>query len=248
MSDSVDNERKLRGDLIDFHTHILPRVDDGSRSTDESLQMIRVLSNDGISNIALTPHFYAASDTPERFFSRRESSLAALQASLDSQADLSHIKLIPGAEIQYFEGITVMSELEGFTLGNRGCLLVEMPMCRWATHMVDDILELQSRGGLKIVLAHVERYLFAQKKETVHRLLAAGVQMQANASFFIDRMSRRRAVNLMKKGFIHVIGSDCHNMQTRSPKIGKAYDIVSKTVGAYAVDEINYTAGSLLGI
>ena len=248
MTDSGDNGRGWRGDLIDFHTHILPRVDDGSRSIDESLQMIRALTETGVNYIALTPHFYAASDTPERFFARREKSFYALKAAIDSQTDISRVKLIPGAEIQYFEGITVMSELERFTLGNKGCLLVEMPMCKWATHMVDDIIELHNRGGLKIVLAHVERYLFAQNKETIHRLLSAGVIMQVNASFFIGIMGKRRAVNLLKNGVIHVVGSDCHNMSTRSPNIGRAYDIVVKKLGADAVDEIIYTARSLLGL
>lgn len=248
MTDSVDNERNRLEDLIDFHTHILPRVDDGSHSINESLQMIRTLTDLGVNCIALTPHFYAGSDTPERFLERRNSSLVALQDAIDSQKDLSNVKLIPGAEIQYFEGITVMSELERFTLGNKGCLLVEMPMCKWATHMVNDLLELQSRGGLKIVLAHVERYLFAQKKEIIHRLLSAGIKMQVNASFFNDIMSRRRAVNLLKNGVIHVVGSDCHNMSTRAPNIGKAYNMIVKKLGADAVDEIIYTARSLLGL
>lgn len=248
MNVPVDNDSNTHSHLIDFHTHILPRVDDGSRSTDESIRMIRALKDSGVGYIALTPHFYASSDTPERFFRRREKSIEALTEALAAEPDMSHIKLIPGAEVEYFEGITEMSELEGFTLGDSRCLLLEMPMGRWATHMIDDILDMQTRGSLQIVLAHVERYLFAQKKETVHKLLTSGVKMQANASFFIDRMCRRRAVSLLKKGCIHLLGSDCHNMTTRKPNIGTAYDITAKKLGADAVYEITDTARSLLRI
>ena len=248
MNGSLDNDRNSPQGWVDFHTHILPKVDDGSRSVKESLDMIRTLASSGVESIALTPHFYARNDDPERFFARRNRSLATLNEALLDQNELSVPQLIVGAEVEYFEGITVMSDLDRFTLGDSRCLLLEMPMCRWATHIVEDVLELQRRGDCRIVLAHVERYLFAQKKETVFRLLSNGVIMQANASFFTDRMSSRRAMKLLSDEFIHVIGSDCHNMTTRGPNIGKACNAITKKLGAYAVEEIMQNARSILNI
>ena len=58
--------------MIDLHTHILPNVDDGSSSLEESLALLRMLASQGVTLTAATPHFYATSDTPEQFFRRRE--------------------------------------------------------------------------------------------------------------------------------------------------------------------------------
>ena len=58
--------------MIDLHTHILPNVDDGSSSLEESLALLRMLASQGVTLTAATPHFYATSDTPEKFFRRRE--------------------------------------------------------------------------------------------------------------------------------------------------------------------------------
>ena len=64
--------------IIDFHSHILPKMDDGSHSTDESLKMLRMEAEAGIKTVAVTPHFYAELDTPETFLKRRSEALARL--------------------------------------------------------------------------------------------------------------------------------------------------------------------------
>ena len=57
--------------MIDLHSHILPQMDDGSRSVDESLQMLAALAAQGVTDVAATPHFYASENSPERFLARR---------------------------------------------------------------------------------------------------------------------------------------------------------------------------------
>ena len=70
--------------LTDFHSHILPEVDDGSRSVRQSLEMLRLEGEQGIRRVVATPHFYARQDTPERFLRRRERAWNALRGEMES--------------------------------------------------------------------------------------------------------------------------------------------------------------------
>ncbi len=231
---------------IDFHTHILPQVDDGSRSVEESLQMISVLKNSGVTHIALTPHFYAQIDNPEQFLTRRELAFSKLNEAVKASPDVSDIHIIPGAEIEYFSGITCMKDYPGLKLGKSPCLLIEMPHGVWTSQMIDDILMLNSYNGVRVVIAHVERYLFEQKKEVIYALLENGIIMQSNASFFLERRTARAAIKMLKKGWIHILGSDCHSMTVRPPNFGDACDVIIKRFGQAALNQMMLDAYDLL--
>ena len=240
-------KQRVNSDLrIDFHTHILPQVDDGSQSIEESLQMIKALRASGVGCIVLTPHFYAQRDNPEQFLERRDNAFAKLKAAVLKDPDISDIHLIPGAEIEYFAGITCMSDYPGLKLGKTPCLLVEMPHGTWTSRMIDDLLQLNNQSNCRVVIAHVERYLFEQKKDIIHILLENGIIMQSNTSFFLDRRSVRLAVKMLKKGFIHLLGSDCHGMTVRPPNIGEACEVITKRLGEDVLDDMMLEAYDLL--
>ncbi len=234
------------GSRIDFHTHILPQVDDGSQSLEESVQMIKALKASGVTCVVLTPHFYPQRDNPELFLSRRDSAFAKLKSAVMKDSEISDVHLIPGAEIEYFAGITCMKDYPGLKLGKTPCLLVEMPHGVWTSRMVDDLLQLNNQSGCRVVIAHVERYLFEQKKDVIHVLLENGVAMQSNASFFLDKRSARFAVKMLKKGIIHLLGSDCHSMSVRPPNIGEAFEVIIKRLGENALDDMMLAAYDLL--
>ena len=65
--------------MIDFHTHILPRMDDGSRSVEESLEMLDSMRQQGVKTVFATPHFYANDESVDSFLERREASLKAMR-------------------------------------------------------------------------------------------------------------------------------------------------------------------------
>lgn len=234
------------GGRIDFHTHILPGVDDGSRSSEESIQMLCASSKDGVDGVVLTPHFYADGDDPEKFLSRRSRAYSILLEALDKVSDMKTPHLILGSEVEYFEGILCMRDYPELRIGKSGCLLLEMPHGAWTSRMVDDILQLNEFKGFRVVLAHVERYLFAQKKDIIHVLLENGVLMQSNASFFTDRMTTCKAIRKLKHGYIHLLGSDCHNLTTRAPNLGDACSTIIKRAGEELLEELMQGAQQLL--
>lgn len=220
--------------LVDFHSHILPCMDDGSRSVEESLEMLRISAEQNVHTVVLTPHFYATHDHPERFIKRRARSLELL-----SQCDLSALPaLVPAAEVTYFEGITEMDELSLMRVGNTSSVLIEMPFRQWTIRMVDDILDIQSRPHFSVIIAHVERYASFQSSDVLMHLIANGVKMQANAESFCTLLTKRKTFQLLKNGFIHLLGTDCHNLTSRPPVLGCAIERITTRCGDRMVDKL----------
>ncbi len=213
--------------MIDWHSHILPAVDDGSQDIDESLKMLSTLKEQGIEYVVATPHFIANAESVDEFLERRNKAYAELTAAMGE--DLP--KVLCGAEVKYYPGIAKMENLEKLTVSGTNILLLEMPMTKWTKYTLRELFELASTRGLIIVMAHIERYLAMQEKDILEKLCENGILTQVNASFFSGVLTKRRALKLMAGGYIHFIGSDCHNMTTRAPKIGVAYDFIKKKCG-----------------
>lgn len=218
--------------MFDFHTHILPGMDDGSRDVEESLAILHELTRQGASGVAATPHFYANRSSPEHFFARRQSSWEKLKSCLKPES----LRIRLGAEVQYFEGIHRYEGLKLFCLEGTDLLLVEMPVCTWTTRMVSAIMEVNDRKNLTVLLAHIERYLPYRNGKICDRLLEHGVLMQASTGFFIEK--RRTAMKMLREGKIHFLGTDSHNMDSRKPDLAQALDIINRKKGAQLLEEL----------
>ncbi len=227
--------------IFDFHTHILPGIDDGSASVEESIAMVRELEAQGAAGIAATPHFYAQRTSPEKFFARREAAWKQLEPRLTEA--FPEIRL--GAEVQYFEGIHRYDGLERFCIEGTELLLLEMPMCAWTARMVDAVLELNRRSNLTVLLAHIERYMTWQNRSCREALLEGGVVMQVSAEFFIRKPGK--ALKLLKDRKIHVLGSDAHNMNGRSPNLAPALEIIARRDGKKLLRDLHEREAALLG-
>ena len=128
--------------MIDLHSHILPRMDDGSRSTEESLQMLTALAAQGVTDVAATPHFYASENGPDRFLARRARSWQQLRPHLTASLPRVHL----GAEVLFFEGIAAFDGLPRLCISGTDVLLLEMPFRPWNGRMLDELLELVGLG------------------------------------------------------------------------------------------------------
>ena len=213
--------------MFDFHTHILPGIDDGSSSVEESIAMLEMLKEQGVEGVAATPHFYAEDTSPEDFFEKRRASWEALKPHL--KPDYPEIRL--GAEVLYFEGINRHDNLERFCIEGTNLLLLEMPSGVWTKRMLSAIVELNERENITVVLAHVERYMREQERSTGEFLIKCGIRLQANAEFFIARSTRRTAMKMFRDKAIHLLGTDCHNATTRKPNMAQAIEIIEHKKG-----------------
>ena len=221
--------------MIDWHSHVLPRMDDGSRSVEESLKMLDEMRRQGVSVVVATPHFYANQDTIESFLNRRSSSFESLKPHLND----AHPRIVCGAEVRYYPGIARFKELSALAIEGTGLLLLEMPSERWTEYTVNELIELSSTSGLTIVLAHIERYMPMQSIKVFERLRENGILMQVNASFFKRFSSRRKALSWLDSGLIQFLGSDTHNMTDRAPNLGAAFLTIETKFGNDYVVQMN---------
>ena len=106
-----------------------------------------------------------------------------------------------------------------------------MPMAKWSDYAVHEIMELACLPKAKLVLAHVERYRSYQNEQVWQQLLENDILMQVNASYFLQFGSKRKALSQLQKNEIHFLGSDCHDLKVRPPKIGLAYQVVAQKFG-----------------
>ncbi len=213
--------------MIDFHSHILPNVDDGSASVSESVELINMLSQQGITKVCATPHFIASKTAPAAFFEKRQAAFEALKPHLS--ADAPEIKL--GAEVFYYSGISKMQDLSRFCIEGSRLLLLEMPFSAWSEYNIKEIIELSCSGEFRLVLAHIERYPAFQNKKILERLADSDILLQTNASAFLHFKTRRRALGLLKQNKIHFIGSDCHSVSARPPRMAEAREVISSKLG-----------------
>ena len=224
---------------VDFHSHILPGIDDGCKSVKEALRMLRMEAKQGVEHVVATPHFYPQQDTPERFLRRRAASEAMLREAMAGESDLPTLSI--GAEVYYFRGMSESDAISELTIDNNKSILVEMPSVPWTEAMYQELEALYVKRGLLPVVAHVDRYISRFRTHGIpRRLESLPVLVQANAEFFLERSTSRMAMRMLKKGAIHLLGSDCHNLTDRKPDLGDALELIRRQLGAGALEHIRF--------
>lgn len=203
--------------MIDFHSHILPGMDDGSKSIPQSVSMLRELGRQGVDTVVLSSHFYARENSPAQFLERRKRSFQQLSQYLWPELP----GLCLGAEVQYFDGISTVEEIQSLRVEGTEYLLLEMPFHHWSDRVIGEVLEISQWPGVQLVLAHFERYIEMQSKNFWEPFLNSGVMLQSNVSFFDNWKTRHKATSMLEAGEIHFLGSDCHNMTSRRPNWDK---------------------------
>ena len=231
----------------DFHSHILPGVDDGSRSVEESLKMLRLLAQQGIRYVLATPHFYANHDSPERFLRRRNAAWQELSSAMRDIPGIPRVGL--AAEVYYFHGISDSEVLPQMAFPGGKYILLEMPHSPWTEVMYREMEDIYVKWGITPVIAHVDRYIGPFRTHGIpDRLAQLPVLVQANAEFFLQRGTVRLAHQMLKKDKIHLLGSDCHNLKSRSPNIGDALAVIENRLGQDALHRLNSYEKMLLNM
>ncbi|MCI5934052.1 MAG: hypothetical protein MRZ65_00845 [Lachnospiraceae bacterium] len=235
--------------MVDFHTHILPGIDDGSIDADMSVQMLQEELDNDVSSIVFTPHFYADRDSIDHFIKRRLRSREKLEDAMQGDAHFCEIAYYYGAEVYYFGGMGVASDIRKLCIEGTNVLLLEMPFCQWKQAMYEDIRRLIRHQGLQIVLAHVERYIDFQKdREIWERILELPLHVQLNAGPFSDWKRRRKVLKLAAEQETFLLGSDAHNMQTRKPNLASAQTIIRRKLGDEYLKRQEQLEHQLLGV
>lgn len=231
--------------LVDFHSHILPGIDDGSASLEESIAMLRMEAEQGIRHVVATPHFYANHDSIDEFLERRAEAEGLLRKEMEKHEGLPDITV--GAEVYFFRGISQSDVLQKLTIGNSAYSLIEMPVSSWTDSMYQELSNIYHDQRIMPIMAHVDRYFTRFRTFGIpEKLEQLPVLVQANASFFCGS-SASRAMRMLQKEQIHLLGSDCHNMRSRQPNLGQAIERIRKHCGDGVLEHISSFQRDVMG-
>ena len=224
--------------MIDFHTHILPAIDDGSRDIEQTKELLRQAHEQGIHHILATPHFYADRDSAGRFLKKREESFDEVKKLREKEEWIPEIRT--AAEVYYFPGIGKADVLPKLCMEGSRLLLLGLPFAQWTNGMYRDVEDIIDKQKLIVMLAHVERYYEFQKdKRTWRDMFELPVYAQINAGSFLRHGKRSFGLKFIKAGHRVILGSDCHNPEIRPSNLGVGREVISKKLGDGVLEEID---------
>lgn len=230
--------------MIDLHSHILPGVDDGSRDISMTAQMLSEMKRQGTQAVVATPHFYPSHDQPDAFLERRARAMQALAAIQED-----HPRVIPGAEVAFFDGISRSVIPELLRIENTELLLIEMPFTPWTERAIRELCDFKMQTGITPVLAHVNRYLKTNQLPAYRELLLdSGVLFQCNAEAFLRFRTRGWALRELRSGGIHFLGSDAHNLTSRAPNLARAAQVITRKLGTELLEQRTAFANEMLNV
>lgn len=224
--------------MIDFHTHIIPNIDDGSRSIEETFNLIKEAKEAGFEGIVLTSHYienYYETDVPER-----DVWVKAISDNLQNKGIEADLYL--ANEIYMSENMMkLLIDGKASTINNSSYVLFEMPLNSEPMNLYDVIYSLQE-NKLIPVLAHPERYTFIQKEpELAYDLIEKGVLMQANYGSILGQYGEKAELivrKFLESNMIHFLGSDVHRQNTIYKNIPQALDEIRAIVGDEKLEEL----------
>ena len=217
--------------MIDMHSHIIPKVDDGSKSVEETFNMINEAKNAGFSDLVITSHFllgYYEPKCKELLLWKNK-----LQEIIDSK-NLG-IKLHSGMEI-YISNIMneLIEENKLQTIANSKYMLIELPINANINYL-DYVLNYIKSKGIKPIIAHPERYVYLQDNPSlVEDYINKGALIQCNYGSILGHYGRKAKKvfkMLLKNNKVHFLGSDCHRQDTIYTKIPEAMKKIIKIIG-----------------
>ncbi len=235
--------------MTDLHTHILPGMDDGARDVHMSISMLRMQWEQGVSTVALTPHFYSDRENVDQFLRRRDAALQGLQAALEQlppQERETLPRLVLGAEVAWRSDLVECEQLSELCIGQTKNLLLELPFTPWSDRLFDQIYDLMSCAGVTPIIAHLDRYLGLQRPRYIQEVLELGVPIQISAEILFHPFVRGKALKMLRCNQAHLLVSDCHDTNDRAPNLYKGMEIVRRKLGEQRTQELIRCADELV--
>ena len=159
-------------DLCDVHGHFLPGMDDGCKTPEEALQVLKSSFRQGVHRAFATPHYYPV-ESVSAFLELRQVSYEKLMTAIGEEMDVPRICL--GAEVAYRPGLGYAEDLHKLCIGSSRYLLLELPFSGWNRELVRDVRNMCAVAGITPILAHIERYLDQGNKSLLHQLVELDV-------------------------------------------------------------------------
>lgn len=233
--------------MIDIHSHILPRIDDGSEDITMSIEMARMYVESGISKVIATPHHIEGSS----YTSLEENKIALDELNEELIKEKIDLQVFLGNEIYIsLKIIDDIKEKKAFTLNDTRYVLIELPMYDIPMYMEDMIYELLLKGYIPII-AHPERNSkIIEDPNILYEYIERGSLAQLNLPSLEGKYGeeiKSTAEILLKHNMIHFVATDAHTNRGRSPRAENSLDILKSIISKEDFDSLTYyNANNLL--
>lgn len=217
--------------MIDCHSHILPGFDDGAQTLEDSIAMAQMAQADGIRQIVATPH---NADWREGYQCQTVlDAVSRLQRELTGQG--IKVEIVPGVEARIAPDLIKQMEKErAFTLNGSRYLLLELPLSAYPLYTEQVIFELQIKG-ITPILAHPERnVVIKEDPNLLCTLVERGVLAQLTAASLVGVFGspvKEMAKLFLEHNLAHIIASDAHTLDRRSPVLSLGVAEAARTIG-----------------
>jgi len=220
--------------MVDIHSHILPGVDDGSKSLEESVAMVKMAAEAGTTDIVATPHASLQYSFKPEAVGQRAAELAAA---------VPEVRIYTGCDFHLsFDNIQdALANPRKYTINQKQYLLVEFPdMVTFST--TPQIFGELRRAGMVPIVTHPERNAFLQEKmDEMARWVEEGAYIQITGQSFFGMFGRRArdsAHELMKRGLVHFIASDAHDLTHRTTRLRESFDYIAGKFGSGVAERV----------
>lgn len=215
--------------MLDIHSHILPSVDDGAKTTEESIAILEEMYRQGITDVVATPHFYPLEDNLEEYLNKTRRAFSLLK---ENTLNKKVPNIFLGCEILYYSGISKVSELNHFTLNGSCFLLLELTPSSINDTLFNELLYLKEERKIIPIIAHIERYKTAKKyKKFIKFVKDNGILTQVNATSFLIKDYSKTLDKLFAENAVTFIGTDSHSPERRPPFMDSALEKISQKYG-----------------
>jgi protein-tyrosine phosphatase len=220
--------------MIDIHSHILPNIDDGARSLDEALNMLKMAIDDGVTTQVLTPHIHIG-----RFDNTKAHIIKTFEI-FQEQVDSANlpIKLLLGAEVRIGpelmplvmnDAIPCLGEVD-----DKKTFLLEFPRQDIPFGSDNLVRWLLAKNYLPIIVHPERNSSFLRNRHKLQIFLDLGCPIQLTASSLTGKFGgdvRQMSEELLIAGKVSAIASDCHNLKGRTPDLLKGYEVAKTIIG-----------------
>lgn len=231
----MEKRQKWYEEMIDIHNHILYEVDDGAKSIEESIAMLKDAKAQGVDAMILTPHYRHG------MFSYPKEVIEKNFMHLKREAEGIGVELYLGTE-QHVNSMTVEYIQTGrcHTLADTDYVLAEYKHDTDFSYIKASVQDLLLHGYIPVI-AHVERYACMEKTAHVELLRDMGAMIQVNADAVIGKdglRAKRYTKKLLKQGLVDFVASDCHGIKDRKSSMGKCRDYLYRKYDKRYMDKI----------
>ncbi|MCI6007585.1 MAG: hypothetical protein MRZ25_04970 [Ruminococcus sp.] len=233
----------------DIHTHILPAIDDGSQDIDISVVLLEELESQGVTHLALTPHFYTqyspvTNHAVKEFVAKRQNAYNLVKSEYSGS-----IRLILGCELHLTQNLMCLEDITPFCYENGRYMLTEMPYN--CTFKSDDIKLLESvinKYGVTPILAHIERYpVLLKDQQLLEKLISMGCMAQVNTESLCKMFVGQKLIKYLNSGLVQFIGTDTHST-VRGCDFAKGYKVISKKCTPNVIENLSNYGKKLFGL